>query len=127
MARGLSIDAICLLINVLLPQGYPRIEALAQLLCMSTRTLQRLLNEAGVSYSDLVERCRCQAACDSLQQTQKPIQDIAATLGYSDASSFARAFRRWTGQTPRAYRNQLLGRQGGRWDQIADRRVKAIQ
>ena len=117
MARQLSVDACCDLIDVLLRAGYPSIEAVARLLGFSPRTFQRLLNEAGVSYSDLVDRYRCEATYESLEHTQKPIQGIAATLGYSDASSFARAFRRWTGKTPRAYRNQSLGRQENRSNQ----------
>ena len=112
MARRLSIDAICRLIDALLPRGYPVIEHVARLLGVSPRTFQRLLNEEGVSYSDLVDHCRCQAACESLEFTRDPIQDIARTLGYSDASSFSRAFRRWTGTAPRAYRNRALGRKG---------------
>ena len=108
MARGSSTDAICRLIDVLLPRGYPGIEGVAQLLCISTRSLQRRLQEEGVSYSDLVDRCRCKAACELLAHTQQPIQDIASSLGYRDASSFARAFRRWTGIAPRAYRIQSL-------------------
>ena len=105
MARRLSIDAVCRLIDALLPRGYPVIEDVAGLLCVSPRTLQRLLNEQGVSYSDMVDRCRWRAACESLDHTQTPIQDIAEALGYRDASSFSRAFRRWTGKTPRSYRS----------------------
>jgi AraC-like DNA-binding protein len=111
MASQLSIDAICRLIDALLPKGYPAIEEVARLLCVSVRSLQRRLNERGVSYSDLVERCRCRAACESLELSQDSIQDLSAKLGYSDASSFARAFRRWTGSAPRAWRNQSRCRQ----------------
>ena len=114
MARQLSVDAICDLIDTLLPGGYPSVEEVARLLCLSSRTLQRTLSEAGDSYSDMVARCRCIAACESLEQTQKPIKDIAKKLGYRDASSFSRAFRRWTGTMPRAYRNQLIASQGTR-------------
>ena len=119
IASQLSTDAICRLIDALLPKGYPAIEEVAQLLCVSVRSLQRLLNAAGVSYSNLVERCRCRAACESLELTRHSIQEIAAALGYSDASSFARAFRRWTGTTPRAYRNKSLERLGSRSIQLA--------
>ena len=55
MARRLSIDAICRLIETLLPGGYPVIDEVAQLLRVSPRTLQRLLNEQGCSYSGLYE------------------------------------------------------------------------
>jgi AraC-like DNA-binding protein len=98
------------LINALLRQGYPAIDDVARLLCISPRTLQRQLNEAGASYSELVNHCRCQAACEHLRQTRDPVQDIAAILGYRDTSSFSRAFRRWTGSAPLAWRNRLTGR-----------------
>ncbi|MEJ2140379.1 MAG: helix-turn-helix transcriptional regulator [Gammaproteobacteria bacterium] len=109
MAHRLSIEAICRLIETLLPGGYPGIEEVAQLLQVSPRTLQRKLSEAGSSYSGLVERCRCRVACESLRYTQDPVQDIAALLGYRDVSSFSRAFRRWTGITPRDFRNRRRG------------------
>jgi AraC-like DNA-binding protein len=110
MAHRLSIEAICRLIETLLPGGYPVIDEVAQLLQVSPRTLQRLLNEAGSSYSGLVERCRCRVACESLRLTQDPVRDIAALLGYRDVSSFSRAFRRWTGITPRDFRKRSSGR-----------------
>ncbi|MGI9321767.1 MAG: helix-turn-helix domain-containing protein [Thiogranum sp.] len=88
--------------------GYPPIEDVAQLLQTSPRTLQRRLNEAGVSYSDLVERCRRHNACEALRFTRDSIRVIAAAQGYRDVSSFSRAFRRWTGAAPRAWRNQWL-------------------
>ena len=113
MAHRPSIDTICRLINALLAkQGPPGLEGAARLLCVSPRSLQRLLNEEGVSYSDLLGRCRCKAACQALERTQQSIKDIAAALGYSDPTHFTRAFRRWTGTAPLAYRSQSLGRQG---------------
>jgi len=99
------------LIDALLNTGYPSIEDVARLLSFSPRTFQRLLKQQGVSYSDLVERCRCKSACEALEHTKTPVQDIAAKLGYADASSFARAFRRWTGAAPHVYRNRSRGQQ----------------
>jgi len=109
MARRLSIDATCRLIDALLPTGYTVIEDVARLLCVSPRLLQRLLHADGVSYSDMVVRCRCNTACHALETTQTPVHEIATSLGYRDASSFSRAFRRWTGAPPRAYRNGAGG------------------
>ena len=117
MVHQVSSQAVCQLIDALLPQGRPVIVEVARLLSLSPRTLQRLLNGEGISYSDLVDRRRCKAACEALEKTPEPIQDIAARLGYADASSFARAFRRWTGTAPRAWRNQSVGRQALRSDQ----------
>ncbi len=108
MGRQISVDAIGRLVDALLAGGYPLIEDVAQWLDISPRTLQRRLKEAGVSYSDLVDRRRRQAACEFLRYTQDPIRDIAASLGYRDVCSFSRAFRRWTGTAPRAWRNQWL-------------------
>lgn len=112
MKRNLSIDAVCRLIDALLPRGYPVLEEVAGLLRVSPRTLQRLFAAEGISYSDIVERCRCKTACESLESTRISIKDIAVSLGYRDASSFSRAFRRWTGAAPRAYRDRVTGRQG---------------
>ena len=114
MARQLSLEAVCRLIDALLPKGYPAIEDMAHLLRVSPRTLQRMLSEEGASYSGMVEHCRRQTACDALEYTGKAVKDIATDLGYRDASSFTRAFRRWTGTAPRAYRKQLSGPQGDR-------------
>ena len=111
MERRVEVDAICRLVNALLPAGYPVIDSVAHLLQTSPRTLQRRLNDAGVSYSDLVEHCRRQTACEALMFSGCSIQSIAASLGYRDVSSFSRAFRRWTGATPRAWRRQWTGSQ----------------
>jgi len=111
MAQRVSVDAICCLINARLPAGYPRIDDVAYLLKISPRTLQRRLNEAGVCYTDMVERCRREKSCEALRFSQDSIQDIAITLGYRDVSSFTRAFRRWTGATPRTWRKQWSGSQ----------------
>jgi AraC-like DNA-binding protein len=111
MARQLSLEAVCRLIDALLPKGYPAIEDIAHLLRVSPRTLQRLLSEEGASYSGMVEHCRRQTACDALEYTGKSVKDIATDLGYRDASSFSRAFRRWTGAAPRDFRKKSPGRQ----------------
>ena len=109
MVRQLLVEATCQIIYALLPKGHPTIEEVARLLDISPRTLQRRLNGEGISYSDLVDRCRCNAASEALECTQRSIEDISTTLGYADASSFARAFRRWTGVAPSIYRNRLRG------------------
>lgn len=109
MDHRVEIDAICRLVNSLLPAGYPVIGDVAHLLQTSSRTLQRRLNEVGISYSDLVEHCRSQTACEALMFSGDSVQSIAAMLGYRDVSNFSRAFRRWTGKTPRAYRSKSIG------------------
>ena len=77
---------------------------------MSIRTLQRRLRGAGVTYDRVVQSVRFEIAEQLLQDPQRRIGDVARTLGYSDPAHFTRAFRRWTGLTPRDFRRR--GRSG---------------
>ena len=98
-----------------MPCGYPAIEQVAEQMGSSVRTLQRRLLEAGVTYSTLVEQVRHDLACRKLETTQLHVAEIAKDLGFKDHSSFSRAFLRWTGMSPRAYR-QSLDQTGGHRD-----------
>jgi len=93
-------------VRTLLPAGYPTVEQGAGRLGISVRTLQRRLHRNGCTYSELVERVRHEEACGLLQEHGRSIAEIAVRLGYSDPSHFSRAFRRWEGTSPRAYRFQ---------------------
>ena len=57
---------------------------------------------------DLVEEARKQKALDLLANSQLSLDDISEYLGYSDLANFTRAFKRWTEQTPTAYRKSLV-------------------
>jgi AraC-like DNA-binding protein len=70
---------------------------------MSERTLKRKLAEQGTSYSELLDRERHSQAVELLRGAAS-IDDVAERLGYSDAANFTRAFRRWTGRSPRVHR-----------------------
>ncbi len=76
---------------------------MARLLGMSRRTLQRRLASSGRSWSDVVEGFRRDEAA-RLLAGPIPLVDVAACLGFREQSSFTRAFRRWTGQTPAQWR-----------------------
>lgn len=93
-------------IKKLLPVRYPTLDHTAGLLRMPVRTLQRRLQQGGVSYSQLVEQTRRETARHMLRRHDMRISEIAATLGYADPASFTRAFHRWTGMSPRAYRQK---------------------
>jgi AraC-like DNA-binding protein len=71
---------------------------------VTRRTLRRRLSEEGVSLSELVEEACCRQAQELLRRPDESIKEIAAHLGYSEVSAFHRAFKRWTGLTPAAYR-----------------------
>jgi len=84
--------------------GHPAIRTIAPELGVSVRTLQRRLDERGLSYRRLVADVRMQIARHYLQASEPSLGEIAFLLGYSELSAFDRAFRRWTGSSPGAYR-----------------------
>lgn len=92
-----------------LPEQGVELEPLAEQLALSPRTLQRRLREAGLSFSQLVDETRQQLVLHYLRDPALELADIAFLVGFSEAGSLARAFRRWTGQTPAEYRRQLQG------------------
>ncbi|RWI66757.1 AraC family transcriptional regulator [Mesorhizobium sp.] len=82
----------------------PRIDWIAKQLGMTTRTLQRRLDEQGLMLRDLVDAKRKAVSTDLLEKSDYGLADIAMILGYSEVSAFVRAFTRWTGMPPKAYR-----------------------
>ncbi len=92
-----------------LSSGNCTIERCAQKLGISVRTLQTHLNELGLKFSDILERHRIELAKSFLEQEQLTLDEVALNLGYSEQSSFGRAFKRWTGVTPKHYRRHRVG------------------
>lgn len=87
-----------------LSEGVPAISDIARHFGMSGRTLQRRLSERGYSYQTLVDESRRQLAERLLRQTEYSLAEVGFMTGFSEQSSFTRAFKRWAGQTPRSYR-----------------------
>lgn len=85
------------------PRALPTMADLARELDISARTLARKLHAEGATYAALVEDRRTRAAKYLLGNRRMTIQEIADAMGFADASAFHRAFRRWTGLTPRQY------------------------
>jgi AraC-like DNA-binding protein len=81
------------------------IETLAKQLNVSQRTLQRRLGDHGMTFHDLRRGLFMRRAREMLRSTKMSIAEIAWSIGYSDPTSFAHAFRRWTGMSPRAFRS----------------------
>ena len=71
---------------------------------MSERTLHRRLADEGASFQTIATQARREAAEALLGTTEHPLADVAFLTGFADQSAFTRAFKRWTGQTPTAYR-----------------------
>jgi len=86
------------------PVEWPRAEEIAQHLGLSRATLHRALKERGQSLTGIKEELRRRQALGMLKETDMPIAQIAETLGYAELSAFYRAFRRWYGKPPGAYR-----------------------
>jgi AraC-like DNA-binding protein len=88
-----------------LHKNEPGIETIAYRLGYAPRTLQRKLKAGGTSYRELLDKTRSQLAIHYLQENQVAINEIACLLGFSEASAFHRAFKRWTGMTPSEFRD----------------------
>jgi AraC-like DNA-binding protein len=83
--------------------------AVARALGMSARTLARRLQEAGTSYQAALEETRRGLALDLLGDPALAVYELAFLLGYTEPSTFHRAFRRWTGESPLAWRRARMG------------------
>lgn len=84
--------------------GVPTLSRMAKRLGMSGRTLQRRLAASGLAYQALVEDARRELAQQLLRTSDYSLAEIAFLTGFSEQSTFGRAFKRWSGATPRAYR-----------------------
>jgi AraC-like DNA-binding protein len=84
--------------------GEPSAAAVARTLNMSLRSLQRRLHEAGTCYEAVLNDCRRTLARRYLTEARCSVSETAYLLGFSDTSSFTRAFRRWYGCAPTAFR-----------------------
>ena len=82
------------------------LETISAALQIGVRSLQRLLDAEGVSFRDLLKRHRMKRAAELLRDSHLSIGEIATTLGYTDSAAFWRAYRSWSGETPRKTRKQ---------------------
>ena len=89
-----------------LARGAVHIDTVASKLSMSSKTLERRLGERGESFSALSDAIRQDLAKQYLSETDFRLEQIAYLTGYSEPAPLVRAFRRWTGKTPMAFRAQ---------------------
>ena len=85
----------------------PGLEQAAAMLHMSSRSLRRHLREQGTSYQRILDEVRLESATRLLRESPGSVASIGYELGFDNPSHFNRAFKRWTGQTPRQYRASL--------------------
>jgi AraC-like DNA-binding protein len=98
------LERVQALIRTQLGSGKVSLDDVAAALKMPTRTLQRRLEESGVPFRGLIDEVRKLQAQRHLLDTRMPLAELAAALGFADHASFNRAFKRWTGVSPGAYR-----------------------
>lgn len=84
------------------------VDAVAQSLGTSKRSLQRKLAAEGLTYSRVLADVRSRTAARWLRQSDMSVGEIAFCIGYADASNFTRAFRAFAGVSPREYRESSM-------------------
>ncbi|WP_050919416.1 AraC family transcriptional regulator [Vibrio campbellii] len=89
------------------PGCYPSIEQLSAELGMSSRTLRRHLKSEESSYQQILDHVRFHLARHYLASTQMSVEEISERIGFSDSANFRCAFRKWSGNSPRQYRQQV--------------------
>jgi AraC-like DNA-binding protein len=99
-------DKVKEILLTLLPSGDATQAAVASNLNKSVSTLQRQLKAEGVSYRQLLDQTRRELAQQLLEEDRYALSQIAYLLGFSDQANFSRAFKRWTGRSPAAFRRQ---------------------
>ena len=95
------------LVRRLLPSGAAELSVVADELGMHPRTLQRRLEEEGVTFAEVVQGVRRRTAEQYLRDSDMSLRHLASELGYLEQSTFTRACRRWFGMSPLAYRRAL--------------------
>lgn len=86
------------------PADWTSFATLANDMRMSSSTLRHRLHDEGQSYAGIKDEIRRDLACGMLTNTAETVSEIATRLGYSEPSAFYRAFRKWMGQSPEAFR-----------------------
>lgn len=86
------------------PDQWPELDKLAKVLGMSYSTLQRRLQAEGISYQRLKDNLRRDMAINLLCQFNMTVTEVATLIGFQESSAFHRAFKKWTGVSPGAYR-----------------------
>ncbi|MBA6097067.1 MULTISPECIES: AraC family transcriptional regulator [Pseudomonas] len=84
----------------------PDMNTVAGPLCMTPRTLRRRLIDEDTTFLKLCDEVRYALAREFLREYVLSVEQISARLGYIDPTSFIKAFKRWTGETPLSYRKR---------------------
>jgi len=91
--------------------AFPTLAVMARTLNSSPRTVNRQLAQLNTTYQNIIDEARRERALQLLLETRTSVEEISQQLGYNDPSNFGRAFRRWLGMSPRAFRKSTVGNQ----------------
>lgn len=89
--------------------GLPSLDAIAGNFNLSPRSMQRKLQEEGLTYQQVADSVRKMLAIHFLESGRHPTKEVSYILGYNELSAFSRAFKRWTGTTPGGYQKNRQG------------------
>tara|TARA_R110000868_G_scaffold14196_1_gene66147 strand:- start:1095 stop:2126 length:1032 start_codon:yes stop_codon:yes gene_type:complete len=95
------------IINRTIMEGNTSVDDVAASLHMTTRTVMRRLKDEGASFQQIKDVVRRDKAINLLTLYSLPIKEVAEKVGFSDPAVFTRAFRSWTGESPRKYRDKF--------------------
>jgi AraC-like DNA-binding protein len=102
-ATGMA-QLVELAMRPMLASGEPSLAAVGRQLGMSARTVQRRLSDLGLTFAECLTRVRLEVAEELLREPDLEIKEVAFLLGYSGSPALCKAFSRWTGMTPQAFR-----------------------
>ena len=102
-SHGSFVDEVRLLM-LARPGYFPDIDALAEKIGMSARTLRRRLKNEGSTFREVLKEIRYGLAREYLANTHLPMDEISLLLGYTEAGNFSHAFKRWSGLSPSLWR-----------------------
>jgi AraC-like DNA-binding protein len=97
-------QAVRRVLRAMLVAGHASEDGVAAAFSMHRRTLNRRLRVEGTTFRRLLEETRFEVARQLLRDTDAAVDQIAGGLGYSGSTAFGRAFKRWSGLAPRAWR-----------------------
>jgi AraC-like DNA-binding protein len=93
------------------PNRFPPASEIAAQLGVSLRTFHRRLSDGGSSYQSIVDEMRRSLATELLENTHMSVDQVAERIGFADATSFRKAFKKWTDRSPTDFRNPERKRQ----------------
>jgi AraC-like DNA-binding protein len=92
--------------NIKVCDEFPSFARVAENMRFTPQTLRRRLRNEGFTYQEIKDQFRRDKAISYLSRPEISLDEVAYQLGFSESSAFHRAFKKWTGTTPGAYRNQ---------------------